>query len=145
MSEGSTGPYQTWPMQRVWKEDENSATGMRDRWQQVDIFEDALTSRVQVKALRITWDNQNQYNMLSSHQTTLPDMGKPYIDSWAAMAGVTEGMKITWIKCSQQNIPRGTSRRRVTYALAATCSCIQTVHSYSRMVSRHHAHGASQT
>ena len=52
--ESNHRPYQAWPMQNVWEEDENSVNGLpRERWQQVENLEDALTNRVQVKELRL--------------------------------------------------------------------------------------------
>ena len=95
--ESNHRPYQAWPMQKVWEEDENSATGLRERWQQVENLEDALTNRVQEKELRLgTAKTDTIY--YQAMKRTLPDMARPYIDSWTTIAGVTEGMKNTRIK-----------------------------------------------
>jgi hypothetical protein len=53
-AESNDRPYREWPMQKVWEEDETSADGLRERWQQVENLEDALTSRVlKTKELRL--------------------------------------------------------------------------------------------
>jgi hypothetical protein len=41
--ESNHWPYQEWPMQKVWEEDETNADGLREKWQQVENLEDALT------------------------------------------------------------------------------------------------------
>jgi hypothetical protein len=44
--ESNHRPYQEWPMQKVWEEDGTSTDGLKERWQQVENLENALTSRV---------------------------------------------------------------------------------------------------
>ena len=61
--ESNHRPYQAWPMQKVWEEEENSATGLREIWQQVENLEDALTNRVQVKELRLGQPRQIQFTI----------------------------------------------------------------------------------
>ena len=78
----------------VWEEDEISANGLRERWQQVENLEDPLTKTVQVKELRLgTAKTATVY--YEAMTRTLLDMARSYIDSWTTIAGApsrTEGM-----------------------------------------------------
>jgi hypothetical protein len=66
--ESNHRPYQEWPMQKVWEEDKTSADGLRERWQQVENLEDALTSRV-LKAKELRPEKfKHGLNLLSSHK-----------------------------------------------------------------------------
>ena len=120
--ESNHRPYQAWPMQKVWEEDENSANGLRERWQHVGNLEDALTNRVQVKELRLgTAKTDTIY--YQAMKRTLPDMARPYIDSWTTIAGVTEGMKNTRIKYLTGQLPTAKNLKRYKKRKSYICPC----------------------
>jgi hypothetical protein len=113
-------------MQKVWEEDETSADGLREKWEQVEILEDALIGRVlQAKDIRLgTARTDSIY--YQAMKSIVPVTWLRYM--WrlgTTMAGMTEEMINTRINISQASFPqqkilRDTREQRVTYVPFAT-------------------------
>ena len=100
----------------------------------------ALMYPSEAEVAAVTWDNLELLLVLSDKydipgvaikavmfnqamKRTLPDMARPYIDSWTTIAGVTEGMKNTRIKYLTGQLPTAKNLKRYKKRKSDTCPC----------------------
>jgi ribonuclease HI len=116
-------PNQVWPMQRVWEEDELSDTGLRERWQQVENLEDALTARISNAGDIRIGDANTTTVYYRAYQKSLEEMAKPYTDTWLTLNSITEPMKCTRAKYLTGQLPTAKNLQRYKVCKTSLCPC----------------------